>query len=49
MIATGERQKQPQQQQICFALIFVKTKATAGEILPEFSKFYCHPGSGTPD
>jgi hypothetical protein len=21
-----------------------KAKATAGGILPEFSKFYCHPG-----
>ena len=23
---------------------FGKAKATAGGILPEFSKFYCHPG-----
>jgi len=29
---------------------FVKAKATATGILPEFSKFYCHPGKagGTP-
>ena len=31
-------------------MVFVKAKATATGILPEFSKFYCHPGKagGTP-
>jgi hypothetical protein len=45
LTATGEKQKQPQQQQRCYTIGFCKTNATAGGILPEFSKFYCHPGS----
>ena len=44
LTATDERQKQRQRRQRCSTMVFVKAKATATGILPEFSKFYCHPG-----
>jgi hypothetical protein len=50
LIATGENQKQLQRHEAREATGFGKTKATAGGILPEFSKFDCLPGraGGTP-
>ena len=53
LIATGEKQKQKQLQrhETRWTMSFDKTKATAGGILPEFSKFDCLPGraGGSPD
>jgi hypothetical protein len=43
LIATGE--KQLQRHEARSTMTFDKTKATAGGILPEFSKYYCFPGS----
>jgi hypothetical protein len=43
-MATGEKQKQEQQHQARSTMRFDKTKAKAGEIFPEFSKFDCLPG-----
>src|SRR5271157_695085 len=50
LIATAEKQKQLQRHEAREATGFGKTKATAGGILPEFSKFDCLPGraGGTP-
>src|SRR5271157_361077 len=50
LIATGEKQKQLQRQRLARQRASAKTKATAGGILPEFSKFDCLPGraGGTP-
>jgi hypothetical protein len=51
LIATVEKQKQLQQPIARSTMSFYKAKATAREMLPEFSKFDCLPGraGGTPD
>jgi hypothetical protein len=43
------RRRKVQRHEIRYTMGFRKTIATAGGILPEFSKFDCLPGSGTPD
>jgi hypothetical protein len=50
LTATDEMQKQLQKHEVRSTMSFDKTKATAGGILPEFSKFDCLPGraGGTP-
>jgi hypothetical protein len=50
LIATVEKQEHLQRHEGRSTMSFDKIKATAGGILPEFSKFDCLPGraGGTP-